>query len=188
MANEANGDVRLFWVGNQVNALIPSGQIAGTPQLVVTRTDGTQSAGIDVLVTNLEPGIFSVDSTGTGQGSIQIANTGFIAGPTATSPPAQPVQRGQYISIYCTGLGPVSNPPADGSPALGSPLSSTQAITTATIGGIDAPVIFSGLAPTLVGVYVVNAQVPTAVTPGNAVPVTISVGSLTSNSVTIAVQ
>jgi uncharacterized protein (TIGR03437 family) len=167
--------------------LIPGEQIAGTPQLVVIQ-NGTQSAGIDVLVTNLEPGIFSVDSTGSGQGSILIAGTGFIAGPTSSSPPAQPVQRGQYISIYCTGLGPVSNPPADGAPGPSSPLSNTLATTTVTIGGIQVQASFSGLAPTLVGLYEVNAQVPTTLAPGNAVPVTISVGGLTSNSVTIAVQ
>jgi hypothetical protein len=60
----------LYYVSqNQVNALIPSELSADSQQLVVTR-DGTQSAGIDVLVTNLEPGIFSLDSSGTGQGAI----------------------------------------------------------------------------------------------------------------------
>jgi uncharacterized protein (TIGR03437 family) len=39
-----------------------------------------------------------------------------------------------------------------------------------------------------VGLYQVNAQVPMSVSPGNAVPVIISVGNATSNTVTIAVQ
>jgi uncharacterized protein (TIGR03437 family) len=47
---------------------------------------------------------------------------------------------------------------------------------------------FSGLAPGLVGLYQVNAIVPADVTPGNAVPIYITVNGTESNIVTIAVQ
>ena len=57
-----------------------------------------------------------------------------------------------------------------------------------TIGGVGATVTYSGLAPTLVGLYQVNALVPAGVLPGNAVPVIVSIGGATSNTVTIAVQ
>jgi uncharacterized protein (TIGR03437 family) len=57
-----------------------------------------------------------------------------------------------------------------------------------TIGGLSAIVSYSGLAPTLVGLYQVNALVPAAAAPGNAVPVTIAIGGIGSNTVTIAVQ
>ena len=56
-----------------------------------------------------------------------------------------------------------------------------------TIGGISETASFSGLAPGFVGLYQVNAQVPAGVTAGSAVPVSISIGGATSNTVTIAV-
>jgi len=56
------------------------------------------------------------------------------------------------------------------------------------IGGVKASVIFSGLAPGYVGLYQVNAQVPPGVTPGPAVPITVTIGGVTSNTVTIAVD
>jgi len=45
----------------------------------------------------------------------------------------------------------------------------------------------AGLAPGFVGLYQVNVLVPTGVGAGAAVPVVISIGGATSNTVTIAV-
>jgi len=56
------------------------------------------------------------------------------------------------------------------------------------IGGAPATVMFSGLVPGYVGLYQVNAQVPTGAAKGPAVPVEISIGGAMSNSVTLAVQ
>jgi uncharacterized protein (TIGR03437 family) len=64
----------------------------------------------------------------------------------------------------------------------------TLSTPTVTIGGVGAFVSYSGLAPSLAGVYQVNALVPLGVSPGNAVPVVIVIGNVTSNTVTIAVQ
>ena len=57
-----------------------------------------------------------------------------------------------------------------------------------TIGGATALVSFSGLTPGAVGVYQVNVQVPADAPAGDAVPLTLSIGGVTSNTVTIAVQ
>jgi uncharacterized protein (TIGR03437 family) len=59
---------------------------------------------------------------------------------------------------------------------------------TVTIGDVPATILFSGLAPTFVGLYQINVQVPAAVAPGNAVPLIVSIGGATANAVTIAVQ
>jgi uncharacterized protein (TIGR03437 family) len=59
---------------------------------------------------------------------------------------------------------------------------------TVTIGGVPADASFSGLAPGYVGLYQVNVQVPATVAAGSAVPLTIAIGGVTSNTVTIAVQ
>ena len=57
-----------------------------------------------------------------------------------------------------------------------------------TIGGAQATVSFSGLAPGLVGAYQVNALVPPGSSKGAEVPVMISIGGMQSNTATIAVQ
>jgi uncharacterized protein (TIGR03437 family) len=56
------------------------------------------------------------------------------------------------------------------------------------IGGLPAKVLFSGLSPQFVGVNQVNVMVPNGVTFGDAVPLQVQVGAVTtSNKVTIAV-
>ncbi|HXJ40577.1 MAG TPA: hypothetical protein VNH18_14960, partial [Bryobacteraceae bacterium] len=99
-----------------------------------------------------------------------------------------PAQRGGYIAIFCTGLGPVTNQPASGTIAPSVPLARTSATPTVSIGGSVATVSYAGLAPGLVGLYQVNAIVPGAISVGAGVPVVITIGGVVSNTVTIAVQ
>jgi uncharacterized protein (TIGR03437 family) len=187
----------LFVNSGQVNGLIPQNlSLNSSIQLQVLR-DNTQSVPVSALVTDLQPGIFTTAQTGTGQGSILIAGTGTVAGP---GPAQQPVNPGQYIEIYATGLGLVvgtggAAPPGDGqpAPASGSPLYTTAATATVTIGGLNAPVSFAGLAPGFVALYQVDVQVPSGVQAGSAVPVVLTMTdsggySAPSQTVTIAVS
>jgi uncharacterized protein (TIGR03437 family) len=179
----------LFFVGTQqINFQIPW-ELLGMTQasLTVTTSAGT-SAAQTVNLGVVAPGIFTINSSGSGQGAIQLANTATFAAPAGSIPGAnaQPVSRGNYVTIYCSGLGAVSNQPQSGA-AAGS-TSTTNATATVTIGGVNAPVSFSGLAPGFVGLYQVNAQVSTSVTPGSAVSLVLSISGVQSNSVTIAVQ
>jgi uncharacterized protein (TIGR03437 family) len=178
-----NQPLPLYYVSpSQINALTPAALNTDRQQVVVIR-NGVRSTGVDVLVMHRQPGLFSVDATGTGQGSILSASTAVLAGPAA------PAKRGEYISIYCTGLGPViGNPPGDGVPAPLDPLYKTVTTPTVSIGGVNASVSFAGLAPTLVGVYQINALVPDTIAAGNGIPVRVTMGDIQSNIVTIAVQ
>jgi uncharacterized protein (TIGR03437 family) len=180
----------------QVNGLIPQGvPLYSNVQLTVQRGN-SMSVPVSVYVTDLQPGIFTTAQSGKGQGSILIAGTATVAG---TGFGQQPVTRGQYISIYSTGLGRVvgpagSTPPADGEPAPTSMLFNAVATATVTIGGASAPVAFAGLAPGFVALYQVNVQVPFDAPVGSAVPVVLTLtesnGSSSSSqqNVTIAVQ
>jgi uncharacterized protein (TIGR03437 family) len=183
--------------GGQVNGLIPQGvPLYSNIQLTVQRGNSV-SVPVSAYVTDLQPGIFTTAQSGQGQGSILINGTALVAGPSG--PTQQPVSRGQYIQIYATGLGKIaepggSTPPADGLPAPGSPLFHTVATATVTIGGVNAPVAFAGLAPNFVALYQVNVQVPSNVRVGSAIPVVLTMtdsnGSPASSqeNVTIAVQ
>jgi uncharacterized protein (TIGR03437 family) len=134
------------------------------------------------------PSLFSTNGQGTGQGSIRIANSAAIAAPAGMFPGSRPAERGEYIEIYCTGLGRVTPTGITGAAAGSLPLSTTVLPVTVTIGGIPASVIFSGLAPGVAGLYQVDAQIPADVVPGDKVPVALSIGGVTSNTVTVAVE
>ena len=53
------------------------------------------------------------------------------------------------------------------------PLSQTLQTPNVTIGGLPATELFSGLTPGIAGLYVVDVQIPTTVTTGNAVPISL---------------
>jgi uncharacterized protein (TIGR03437 family) len=59
---------------------------------------------------------------------------------------------------------------------------------TLTIGGVNASIAFAGLTPGLTGLYQVNATVPPGITPGNQVPVVLSVDGAPGPPVTMAVK
>jgi uncharacterized protein (TIGR03437 family) len=171
-----------FAMPTQVNLQIPWESAGRTQTSIVATVQGVASNTQTVDLAPFAPGIYSIDATGKGQGAILIAPTAELAAPGTAA------QRGGYVSIFCTGLGAVTNQPATGDAAPGAPYSLTQTQPTVSIGGVAAVLQYSGLAPGYVGLYQVNAQVPMSVSPGNAVPVVISVQSSTSNTVTIAVK
>jgi uncharacterized protein (TIGR03437 family) len=98
---------------------------------------------------------------------------------------SNPAVRGNFIALYANGLGPVTNPPADGF-APSANTNTTQPCSV-TIGGQQVTPGFCGM-PQGLAVYQVNIQVPTGISAGNQ-PVTITVGGKTSpTGVIIPVQ
>lgn len=188
----------LYASPTQVNAFIPQSLGVNTQYQLTVLQGSAQSVPIPLTLTNLQPGIYSVDASGSGQGVVEIAGTNLIAGPSGNG--SRPVLSGsEYLIAYCTGLGIVQGsnrepPPSDGFPAPSGVLYQTTAQITATLGDVNLPVTFAGLTPTLVGVYQVNLQIPAGVPTGDAVPLVLSAidpqsGMVTpSNTVTVAVE
>ena len=172
----------LFAADSQVNFQVPW-EVAGQTQTTITASlTGENGSSQTVQLAPYAPGIFSANSAGTGQGDI--FNLSFVR--VDSSNPASP---GDYVVIYCTGLGPVTNQPATGAPGPSSPFAETTVPPMVTIGGVQATnVNFSGLAPGFVGLYQVNAQVPSGAATGSAVPVVLTINGFASNTVTIAVR
>jgi uncharacterized protein (TIGR03437 family) len=173
----------LFYVSaTQVNLQIPWEPTSPSQSTLTAMLNGQGSAGQTLSVTSFSPGIFSMNSQGTGQGAILDSSYRLVD----SSNPATPGTT--IVLIYCTGLGAVTNQPATGSPAPSDRLAWTATTPTVTIGGAPANVQFSGLAPGYVGLYQVNAQVPAGSATGPTVPVSISIGGVASNTVTMAVR
>ena len=176
--------IPLFYAGaTQSNAQLPW-ELSGQLQTTVTASKGSLvGATQTVHLAQYAPGIYTTNGQGTGQGAIQ--NAAFQLVDTS-----HPVAAGtDYIVIYCTGLGPVTNQPATGAPAPGvMPLSETTTKPQVTIGGVQTTAAWAGLTPDTAGLYQVNVQVPAGSAKGNAVPVTITIGGVTSNTATIAVR
>jgi uncharacterized protein (TIGR03437 family) len=167
----------------QVDAQVPW-ELAGQSQAqLAIVTDDLSGNTVSVPLAQFSPGIYTASGSGSGQGAIIINGTSTLVAP------GQAARRGtDYIDIFATGLGPVTNRPATGAPAPSGSLAETTYPVSVTIGGVPATPSFAGLAPGWVGLYQVNVQVPANAPTGDAVPVTLSVGGAVSNQVTIAVQ
>jgi uncharacterized protein (TIGR03437 family) len=155
---------------NQVNAFVPW-ELAGqsSAQMKVTIDEGFRGNVVTIPLQSAAPGFFA-------NGNIAAARDINANAITASNPAV----RGQIISLYCNGLGPVTVPQVSGAPAgSGASLSLTATTPVVTIGGQPATVSFSGLAPGIVGEYQVNATVPTSIGAGNQ-PITIAIGGQTS--------
>lgn len=165
----------------QVNFHIPYEMRHGPARLVVSYA-GAPSAEVTLAPLQRQaPAIFRAEGD---QGAIQISGSGLLAGASG-----RPAKRGEMIEIYAAGLGGVDQvvPAGGATPAAASLF--TLETPAVLIGNTLAEVVFSGLAPGLVGVYQVTARVPDNAPVGSAVPVAIRMMEygFTSNLVTMAV-
>ena len=170
----------------QMNLQVPWETPVGAVNATLTLANQTSSSTVSVA--QYAPGIYTLNSSGTGQGVItNLDNTWAAAVGSIPGVSATPAKPGGVVVIYCTGLGAVNNTPATGEAASANPLASTTIMPEVTIGGVPAVVLFSGLTPDAVGLYQIDALLASTVAPGNSVPVSMTMGGVASNTVTIAV-
>jgi uncharacterized protein (TIGR03437 family) len=156
-------DVVPFYASDtQVNFYVPATTPLGANVFTVTAPSGLKASATINLV-SAQPGIFS--------GAVVHADTGASALNT-------PVSAGDYIAIYCTGLGPTK---------VSGGLARTTVTPTVYLGATPMSPSYSGLAPGFVGLYQVDVQIPPGL-PSGTVPLVITSGSAYSNEVKIAVQ
>ena len=174
----------IFASNGQINTFVSAGITPNTSHQILVQRGVTLSVPISVDVGPSEPAIFGYPLPGDppSQGAIVNAVTYAVAHP------ATPVGAGDILAIFCTGLGAVDQTIPDGTGAPSSPPANTRATPVVTVGGQPARVVFSGLSPGFVGLYQIDAVVPSGVTPGNQVPVAISILGQTSPPATIAVK
>lgn len=159
----------------------PTSGTANVP-VVVTRKTG-KSQPVQTPIGIYSPGIFTANASGSGHALALIAPDNAIAAPAGSIPgrATRPAKPGDVIQIYATGLGPVMNTPKTGASVPGAK-SLTTTLPVVMFGGITGQVGFSGLAPGFVGLYQVNVTVPASAPTGDAVPLQIEIGGVTSTA------
>jgi uncharacterized protein (TIGR03437 family) len=168
--------------GAQVNAIVPY-EVAGQQTVNVSVVyQGNASTPFPVPMAASKPAIFTLNSSGQGPGAIQ--NYDF-----SLNSPSNPVPRGQYVFIYATGEGLTTPPGVDGRISA-TPLPKANFTCSATVGGQTATLNYCGEAPGFsAGLAQINVLIPESVTPGGAVPVTVTINGVTSQAgVTLAVR
>lgn len=157
----------------QVNAIVPY-EIDGQTQ-TVARVEylGTRSSGASLQVGATSPGIFTMDSSGSGQ-ALAINQDGTLNGPS------NPAARGSYVTVYFTGGG-ITNPPGLTGSVTGSVLKWFASKVSVTVGGQSAEVSFAGAAPALIdGVGQLNIRLLESVAAGRSQPIVLSSSDSTS--------
>lgn len=170
----------LYVSPGQINAQLPYGLPNAPARLTVKGATGAVGS-ISITVAQASPAIFTATSEGSGPAAALHTNY---------KPVRKGVQEyaksGETIILFCTGLGAVNGSTDAGTAAPSSPLATTAVIPAVTMGGREAQVLFSGLAPGFAGLYQINLIVPSDV--AGDVPTVVQVGNARSKEATITVS
>lgn len=177
----------LFFVSpGQINLQAPSGVAVGNATIEVFLNNAATPAQTGtVAVAEAAPGLFTINASGRGQSAALNADYSINAD-FDQIPGARPELAGGVVILYATGIGNTNPPVADGQAAPASPLAVGAGATTVAIGGVNAPVLFSGLAPGFVGLWQINVQLPDTLPTNAATNVRITKGR-TSLEATLAI-
>jgi uncharacterized protein (TIGR03437 family) len=155
----------IYTSSTQVAAIVPDLGSDSQAQVTVSY-EGRISAPVQVGIATVAPGLFTLDSSGSGQAAALNQDGSLNSG-------LNPAQVGQAISLFATGTGPIGGK------------------VTVTIGATaNIPASTKNVSP---GIVEVDVQIPSGVATGGAVPVAVVAGSNGANlssqpGVTIAVQ
>ncbi len=141
-----------------INVVAPFNLTGDVARLEVNN-NGQVSNAVTTFINATSPGVFTIPPGGSGYAAAQHTNDFSLV------TPENPARPGETIAVYLTGLGDVRPPITAGTPGPTNPLSTTAVQTGVYLDGERATVTFSGLAPTLIGLYQINFTVP-AGTPG----------------------
>jgi uncharacterized protein (TIGR03437 family) len=172
----------LYVAPNQINAVVPYEIYAkANTELKITLEQQTVAA-TSLTVGGAAPALFTVDSSGVGQGAI-------LNQDLTINSPTKPAEKGSFVTLFATGAGQTDPPGQDGQLA-GAVLPKPLLPVAVQIGGLDAEVQYAGAAPGLIsGLLQVNAKIPETAPSGAAIPIELIIGQISSPAgVTLAIK
>jgi uncharacterized protein (TIGR03437 family) len=172
----------------QVAALLPSNTPTGSGSWTVTYNSQTSAAVTHGVGPN-SFGIFTVDSSGQGTAIVTYPDYSLVSpvkaancgGPNTTCGAANP---GDTLILWGTGLGAVNGNDASGA-GLGQNMSNIPVMVW--LGGVQASVSYQGRSGCCIGEDQIVFTVPANVPAGCAVPLSVQIGTVVSNTGLMAV-
>jgi len=154
----------IFYAGpGQVNVLVPASVKANGTTAISVLANGLLAGTATINTVAASPGIFAV-TNGMGQAAALNQDGSVNAASNAAA-------IGSVVVLYLTGDG-----------GSGAPVE-------VLVGNYTADVLYAGPAPGFQGLMQINARIPSGATPGAGVPVSVTIGGVSSQpGVTIAVQ
>ncbi len=167
-----------------LSCVVPYSVAGKSSTQVQVEFKGRKSAAVAVPVVDAVPGVFSMNQSGTGPGAI-------LNWPDYTvNSSSNRVAAGGYAMVFATGEGR-TDIALDGQivPLAGPYPQPVVGPWTATVGGKNAPVVWTGSAPqSVAGLFQINVQIPPDLTAGTY-ELVIKSGSFASQAgLTIAVK
>ena len=171
----------LYASSTQINLQVPSGVDLGSASVEVFRTGVASpvSTGTATIV-EAAPGVFTINAIGSAQAAALNSDYSYNA-TFDVIPGSRPEVTGSFVSIYATGAGRTNPLVADGQPSPFGPLAVADGVTTVAIGGVQAQVLFSGLAPGFVGLWQINVFIPASLATNFATPFSVQLKNQSSN-------
>jgi uncharacterized protein (TIGR03437 family) len=171
--------IPLYVSPGQINAILPSATAVGTATATATY-GGQTSAPASFTVVKSSFGILAQDQAGSGPGVVSnyVQNAAWPMNTIVSS--AQP---GQPVVLWGTGLGPVTGD--ETTPPVQGDLRSGLDPMTLWVGGQQVNIDYAGRS-TSAGQDQINFVAPNIT--GCWVPVTLQIGSMASNTITISIS
>lgn len=163
-----------YTLASQVAAILPSATPVGAGTVTVTY-NGQASRPAPIAIVESNPGLFTVNSQGTGEAVATFPDYRYLTAGAAANP-------GEAIILWATGLGPIATD--DRQPPQSVDMTSVP--LEVFIGGKPAAILYRGRNSCCSGLDQINVTIPAGVAGCNT-PVVLKVGNLVSNTTSIPV-
>jgi uncharacterized protein (TIGR03437 family) len=142
----------LYVRADQINAVAPFGLTGKTSTQIEVEFQGIKSGPLTARVAEINPGIFTLDSSGSGQAAA-------LNEDDSVNSTVNPARAGSIMSLFATGAGVLNPTPEDGI-TVEAPLPQTLPAAV-YVGTCATEVLYSGSAPGLVaGAIQINFRAP----------------------------
>ncbi len=184
VAIDGQNAAMIYVSANQITVQVPYTVTIGSGKAVAVNNNGI-IASTTVTTVATAPGLFTL--AGNGLGQCAALTYSMKSGTFSVNGTTSPAMIGDIVVLYLTGEGIYDLTP---SPATGyvipvnqNPMPQLSPLPAVTIGGAAATVQYAGpVAGGLLGLLQINAVVPAAAATGNAAPVSVTIGTGTTQA------